>query len=49
MGAVFQSIADYFFSTPNVEFRLQVIGFENAGKTTILLKMKLSDSDPEDG
>lgn len=33
---VFQSIAEYFWAVPDIEFRLQVIGFENAGKTTIL-------------
>jgi hypothetical protein len=36
MGNVFQSIAELFFGAQNVEFQLQVIGFENAGKTTIL-------------
>ena len=38
---IFQSIADYFFASPLIEFRLQLIGFENAGKTTILQRMKL--------
>lgn len=44
---VFQSISDFFFGAPNVEFRLQVIGFENAGKTTILTKMKLLEDGAE--
>ena len=33
---IFQSFLAIFTSNPNVEFRLQIIGFENAGKTTIL-------------
>ena len=40
MGVVFQSIADLFFGTPTLEFRLQIIGFENAGKTTILHQLQ---------
>ena len=47
---IFQSLMNMFFSAPNVEFKLQIIGFENAGKTTILQKMKLGgeEVDPED-
>ena len=30
-----------FYSKPQIEFHLQVIGFQNAGKTTILQKMKI--------
>ena len=41
---IFQSIASLFYAAPNIEFRLQIIGFENAGKTTILQKMKLGAS-----
>ena len=37
-----------FYSTPEIDFRLQIIGFENAGKTTILQKMKLG-GELEDG
>ena len=44
---IFQSIANLFYSSPDVEFRLQIIGFENAGKTTILQKMKLG-GEPEE-
>ena len=44
----FQSIANIFYTAPDIEFRLQIIGFENAGKTTILQKMKLG-GEPEDG
>ena len=43
---IFQSIANLFYQAPNVEFRLQIIGFENAGKTTIVQKMKLG-GEPE--
>ena len=43
MGGLFTSIADYFFSKPEVEFRLSFIGFENAGKSTILQKLKFVD------
>ena len=45
---IFQSIASMFYSTPEIDFRLQIIGFENAGKTTILQKMKLG-GELEDG
>ena len=45
----FQSIANLFYSTPEIEFRLQIIGFENAGKTTILQKMKLGGEPEADG
>ena len=40
-----------FYTAPDIEFRLQIIGFENAGKTTILQKMKLGGEleDGEDG
>ena len=40
-----------FYSAPEIEFRLQIIGFENAGKTTILQKMKMGGEmeDGEDG
>ena len=37
----FHSIANMFYASPDIDFRLQIIGFENAGKTTILQKMKL--------
>ena len=40
---IFQSIFAIFSSNPNIEFRLQIIGFENAGKTTILQKMKVDE------
>ena len=43
MGILFSSIAEFFFSKPEIEFRLSIIGFENAGKTTILNKMKFPD------
>jgi hypothetical protein len=36
MGNIFESIAELFFGSPSIEFQLQIIGFENAGKTTIL-------------
>ena len=36
MGNLFESIAELFFGEQKIEFQLQIIGFENAGKTTIL-------------
>ena len=48
---IFQSIFQIFSSNPHIEFRLQIIGHENAGKTTILQKMKIDGgvTDPEGG
>ena len=37
-----------FTASPELDFRLQIIGFENAGKTTILQKMKLGGGEEED-
>jgi len=43
MGAFFTSLSDYFFCKKNVEFKLSIIGFNNAGKTTILQKLRFID------
>ena len=43
MGAFFTSLSDYFFTKKNIEFRLSIIGFNNAGKTTILQKLRFMD------
>ena len=44
---IFQSFMNIFYSSPNIEFKLQIIGFENAGKTTILKKMKLGGEEED--
>ena len=45
MGAVFTSITEFFFAKPDVEFRLSIIGFPNAGKSTILNQLKFGNND----
>jgi GTPase SAR1 family protein len=47
MGGIFVTISEFFFARPDIEFRLSIIGFPNAGKTTILHKMKFGDSQIE--
>jgi len=42
---IFQSIAELFYSRPQVQFSLSIIGFHDAGKTTIVEKMKLTGGD----
>ena len=49
MGFIQSTFARLFSSAPDVDFRLQIIGFENAGKTTILQKMKLGGEESTDG
>ena len=43
MGGVFTAISEYFFARPEIEFRLSIIGFQNAGKSTILQRIKFGD------
>lgn len=40
MGGLFETISEFFFAKADIEFRLSVIGFPNAGKTTILQRLK---------
>ena len=39
---IFQSIAELFYSKPQVSFSLSIVGFQGAGKTSIVEKMKLN-------
>jgi len=43
MGGIFETISTFFFTKPHIEFRLSIIGFANAGKTTILHSLKFGD------
>lgn len=49
MGGVFTSISEFFFAKPEVEFRLQIIGFAGAGKTTILQRLKFIEQGQSGG
>ena len=48
MGGLFETISEFFFAKPHIEFRLSVIGFPNAGKTTILQRLKFGTLQPID-
>lgn len=39
MGFVWSALSEIFYSKPEIEFQLVIIGFHNAGKTTIIRRL----------
>jgi GTPase SAR1 family protein len=39
MGFVWSAVSEIFYSKPEIEFQLVIIGFHNAGKTTIIRRL----------